>query len=133
MSAEITEKFHVKNLDWASCAAKIERGLEKVEGVDDVTVDFANLMLHMRTNDIQRIIKEVRRIEPNVVLIPESKISLTCPEDQVFQDINKIYRDGSAACYVSMLISGINPHRHCFSCSLETQRFVKPYCINICG
>ena len=75
MSAEIAEKFYVKNLDCASCAAKIERGLKKVAGVDDVTVDFATLMLHVRTNDIQRIIKEVRQIEPNVELIPESKIA----------------------------------------------------------
>lgn len=45
MSAEITDKFFVKNLDCASCAAKIERGLKKAEGVEDVTVDFANLML----------------------------------------------------------------------------------------
>ena len=74
MSTAITEIFHVKNLDCASCAAKIESGLKKVEGVEDVTVDFANLMLHVRTNDIQRIIKEVRRIEPEVQLIPESKL-----------------------------------------------------------
>ena len=74
MSAEITEKFHVKNLDCASCAAKIESGLKKVEGVEEATVDFANLMLHVRTNDIQRMIKEVRLIEPEVELIPESKL-----------------------------------------------------------
>jgi len=74
MTAERTEKFHVKNLDCASCAAKIESGLKKVEGVEDVSVDFANLMLHVRTNDIQRMLKEVRLIEPEVELIPQSKL-----------------------------------------------------------
>ncbi len=88
MSAEITEKFHVKNLDCASCAAKIERGLKKVEGVDDVTVDFANLMLHVRANDIQKIIKEVRRIEPNVVLIPESKLTTSLETTAQQSDFN---------------------------------------------
>jgi Cd2+/Zn2+-exporting ATPase len=75
MSAGITDKFYVKNLDCASCAAKIERGLKKAEGVEDVTVDFANLMLHVRTHDIQRMIEEVRLIEPNVELIPKSKLT----------------------------------------------------------
>jgi Cd2+/Zn2+-exporting ATPase len=75
MPAEATQKFHVKNLDCASCAAKIESGLKQVEGVEDVTVDFANLMLHVKTNDIQKIIEEVRRIEPGVEIIPESKIT----------------------------------------------------------
>ena len=88
MSAEITEKFYVKNLDCASCAAKIERGLKKVAGVDDVTVDFATLMLHVRTNDIQRIIKEVRQIEPNVELIPESKIAASSETAAQQSDFN---------------------------------------------
>ena len=75
MPAETTQKFHVKNLDCASCAAKIEGGLKKVEGVEDVAVDFASLMLHVKTNDIQKIIEEVRRIEPDVELIPAAKIT----------------------------------------------------------
>ena len=88
MSAEITDKFFVKNLDCASCAAKIERGLKKVEGVEDVTVDFANLMLHVRTHDIQRIIKEVRRIEPNVELIPKSKLTPSSETTATQSDLN---------------------------------------------
>ena len=88
MSAENREKFHLKNLDCASCAAKIERGLKKVEGVDDVTVDFANLMLHVRTNDIQRIIKEVRLIEPDVELIPESKLKTSSEMTAQQSDFN---------------------------------------------
>jgi Cd2+/Zn2+-exporting ATPase len=88
MSAEIAEKFYVKNLDCASCAAKIERGLKEVEGVDDVSVDFATLMLHVRTNDIQRIIKEVRQIEPNVELIPESKIAASSETAAQQSDFN---------------------------------------------
>jgi len=88
MSAEMAEKFYVKNLDCASCAAKIERGLKEVEGVDDVSVDFATLMLHVRTNDIQRIIKEVRQIEPNVELIPESKIAASSETAAQQSDFN---------------------------------------------
>jgi len=88
MSAEITEKFHLKNLDCASCAAKIERGLKKVESVADVTVDFANLMLHVKTNDVQKILKEVRRIEPNVELIPQSKLTTSSETTAQQSDFN---------------------------------------------
>ena len=52
MSAEITEKFHLKNLDCASCADKFVSFLKKVDSVADVTVDFANLMLHVNTIDV---------------------------------------------------------------------------------
>ena len=39
--AEIsTERFSVKNLDCASCAAKIENGLRTVEGVDEASAVY---------------------------------------------------------------------------------------------
>ena len=68
-----TEKYSVKNLDCASCAAKIENGLKAVNGVNDAVLDFASLTLHVKAKDISRIIEEVRRIEPEVELIPKSK------------------------------------------------------------
>ena len=36
------ERFNVKNLDCPSCAAKIERGLNEVDGIDEAILDFAN-------------------------------------------------------------------------------------------
>ena len=72
--AEIrTEKFSVKNLDCASCAAKIENGLKAVAGIDDAVLDFANLTLHVRAEDIARIVEEVRKIEPGVEIVPKSE------------------------------------------------------------
>ena len=70
-----TEKYSVKNLDCASCAAKIENGLKAVNGVNDAVLDFASLTLHVKAKDISQIIEEVRRIEPEVELIPKSKES----------------------------------------------------------
>ena len=67
------EKFYIKNLDCASCAAKIERGLNKVDGVDEASVNFANLTLHVKTDNIKRVLEAVRRIEPAVDLIPQSR------------------------------------------------------------
>ncbi len=65
------KRFSVKNLDCASCAAKIENGLKTVEGVDDAVVDFASLTLHVRAKDIVRIAEEVRKIEPEVEIVPK--------------------------------------------------------------
>ncbi len=71
--AEIkTERFKVKNVDCPSCAAKIENGLNALDGIDDAVFDFANLTLHVKSDDIKRIIEEVRRIEPEVELEPKS-------------------------------------------------------------
>ena len=69
----VTEKYHVKNLDCATCATKIENGLKKLDGVDGATLDFANLILHVRATDLRRIPEEVRGIEPDVELIPAGK------------------------------------------------------------
>jgi Zn2+/Cd2+-exporting ATPase len=67
------KRFSVKNLDCPSCAAKIENGLKLVEGVDDAVIDFASLTLHVRAKDIARIVEEVRRIEPEVEIVPKSE------------------------------------------------------------
>ena len=68
-----TEIFNIKNIDCASCAAKIENGLKTVEGVEDAVIDFASLTLHVRAKDIARIAEEVRRIEPDVEIVPKSE------------------------------------------------------------
>jgi Cd2+/Zn2+-exporting ATPase len=71
--AEIkTEIFNVKNIDCASCAAKIENGLKAVDGISDAVLDFASLTLHVKAKDITRIVEEVRKIEPDVELVPKS-------------------------------------------------------------
>ena len=68
-----TEKFYLKNLDCAACAAKIETGLKAVAGIDDAVLDFASLTLHVRATDIARIVEEVRKIEPGVEIISKSE------------------------------------------------------------
>ena len=76
-----TEIFNVKNIDCASCAAKIENGLKSVDGVHDAVLDFASLTLHVKTEDIKRIIDEVRKIEPEVEIVPKSEKS--APQEHV--------------------------------------------------
>jgi Cd2+/Zn2+-exporting ATPase len=65
-------RFRIKNLDCASCAEKIETALRRVEGVDEVSLNFSTLTLSLKTKDVTRIIDEVRRIEPDVLLVPHN-------------------------------------------------------------
>ena len=58
-----TEIFNVKNIDCATCAAKIENGLKAVNGVNDAVLDFASLTLHVKAKDIARIVEEVRKFD----------------------------------------------------------------------
>jgi Zn2+/Cd2+-exporting ATPase len=66
------EKYHLSNLDCASCAAKLEAGLRQVDGVSEAVVDFANLTLHVKAANIERVLETARHIEPDIVLVPQS-------------------------------------------------------------
>ena len=75
MSEYITEKYRVKNIDCANCAAKIEHGLQQLDGVAFAAFDFTNQMLHVQLTDPQKILDHVRKIEPNAELVPQSNAS----------------------------------------------------------
>lgn len=73
MSQIKTERYTLQNLDCGSCAAKIERELQKTPGVEEATVDFANLTLHLKASDTPQALKVISRIEPEVVVIPKEQ------------------------------------------------------------
>jgi Zn2+/Cd2+-exporting ATPase len=73
MAPYITEKFYLKNLDCANCANKIERGLNKIEGVQQANVDFANLILSVQTTNLKRVIDAVNQIDSGVEVIHQKK------------------------------------------------------------
>ncbi len=66
----IFEKYHLSNLDCAACAAKLENGLRQVKGVSEAVVDFANLTLFVRADNLQPVLEAAHRIEPDLVLVP---------------------------------------------------------------
>jgi len=82
MAAIKTEIFSVNNIDCASCAAKIENGLKAVDGISDAVLDFASLTLHVKGTDITRILEEVRKIEPEVELVPKSEKTAAHAQDE---------------------------------------------------
>ncbi len=87
MTEEKVEIFHVKNIDCASCAAKIENGLRTVDGVRNAVLDFASLTLHVKATDLAQIVNEVRKIEPGVELIPKTEKTASQEHDDTSDGI----------------------------------------------
>jgi Cd2+/Zn2+-exporting ATPase len=101
--AEIkTEIFNVKNIDCASCATKIENGLKALDGINDAVLDFANLTLHVKAENVKRIVEEVRKIEPDVELIPKSEATATHEHDEASGEI-KLKRELSLLIVAAIL------------------------------
>ena len=66
--------FRLENLDCANCAAKIERSVQKVEGVNSVNVNFMTAKMNLELVDensdsvIEEIKKTVKKIEYAVII-----------------------------------------------------------------
>ncbi|MGE5437321.1 MAG: heavy metal translocating P-type ATPase [Syntrophothermus sp.] len=74
-------KYKLENVDCASCAAKIEKGLLQKDGVKYAAINFSNLTLETDLNDIEEVKSTINKIEPEVEVYPlkvkkvESKFS----------------------------------------------------------
>lgn len=68
------KRFNLTDLDCASCAAKMENAIRKIDGVRDVSVSFMTQKLMLDADDARfdEILKEVtavcRRVEPDCVI-----------------------------------------------------------------
>ena len=60
------KKYQLKNLDCASCAAKIEDSLTKLGEVKFVTVNFANATMTIDADNIEKVKARIKEIEPEV-------------------------------------------------------------------
>jgi len=63
------KKYKVKNLSCASCAAKIEDGVAKLEEVNFISVNFANSFIQIDTNDIEKVKAKIKEIEAEVEIV----------------------------------------------------------------
>lgn len=67
--------FKMQDLDCANCAAKMERAIEKLPGVQKVSVNFMTqkLTLEAEEADFERILDEaakaIRKIEPDCCIL----------------------------------------------------------------
>lgn len=76
MSQIQIKRYDVRDLDCAACAAKIERELNKTEGVDEAVLDFANLTLLLKATDHHKALAAVLRVEPDVKFTLRDKSGL---------------------------------------------------------
>ena len=67
--------FMLEDLDCANCAAKVENGVKKLEGVKDASVSFMAQKMTIEAEDgcdfdelMKRVVKLCRRIEPDMVI-----------------------------------------------------------------
>jgi len=60
------EKYYLKNIDCASCAARIESNIKKLEGVKFAAVNFSNSTLTIDTDNFEKVRKTIKKVEPEV-------------------------------------------------------------------
>lgn len=64
--------FILEELDCANCAAKIEEGVKKIEGIENASVNFMTRKMNIEYNQeneteiIEKVKKVVKKIEPDV-------------------------------------------------------------------
>ena len=67
--------FRLKDLDCANCAAKMERGINKIDGVESATVSFMSQKLTIEAADdrfdsiMDEVVKVCKKIEPDCVIV----------------------------------------------------------------
>lgn len=91
------KKYQLKNIDCASCAAKIEDGLSKLPEVKFVTVNFANSTMQIDALDIEKVKQKIKEIEPDVEVLEPNKefknsIKLSTIKDELFENKNELIK-----------------------------------------
>ena len=67
--------FELKDLDCANCAAKMERAIEKMKEVNEVSVNYFTQKLIIDIDDgifdetMKTVIEKIRRVEPDCRVI----------------------------------------------------------------
>ncbi|MCI8392318.1 MAG: heavy-metal-associated domain-containing protein [Clostridia bacterium] len=65
-------RFKIKGLDCANCAAELERAIEKIDGIDNVSISFMAERMELEFEDVKKeeimkkLNKVIKREEPDV-------------------------------------------------------------------
>ena len=69
------KKFKLEDLDCANCAAKMEEGIKKIEGVNDATVSFLAQKMTIDAQDdrfdeiMKEVVKVCAKVEPDMKIL----------------------------------------------------------------
>ena len=67
--------FKLQDLDCANCAAKMERGIAKIDGVKQVNVNFLTQRMTIEADDarfdeiMEQVVKTCKKVEPDCKII----------------------------------------------------------------
>ena len=67
----MTKIYKLENLDCANCAAKMERGIKAIDGVNDCTVSFMTQKMMLNADDarfaeiLELAKKAIAKVDPN--------------------------------------------------------------------
>ena len=67
--------FEVEDLDCAHCAAKIEKAVSQIEGVNEVTVSFLTQKITLDAQDdkfdavVKEMVKIAKKTEPDIEIL----------------------------------------------------------------
>ena len=67
-------KFKIKGFDCANCAAELERAIQKINGIENVTISFMTLKMELEYDEtkkeeiIQNVKKVIKKEEPDVTI-----------------------------------------------------------------
>ena len=69
------KKFKLQDLDCANCAAKMEEGIKKIDGVQDASVSFMTQKMTIEADEegfeelMDEVVKVCAKIEPDCVIL----------------------------------------------------------------
>ena len=86
------EKYRIKNLDCASCAARIEHGVRKLEDVRFVSVNFATESITLDTGNLEQVMQRIKEIEPDAELEEFSRSKRLISGDELAENKHTILR-----------------------------------------
>lgn len=67
-------KFKIKGLDCANCAAELERAIQKLDGIESVSISFITQKMEIEYDEakteeiIQNVKKVIKKEEPDVTI-----------------------------------------------------------------
>ena len=67
--------FQLEDLDCANCAAKMERAIAKIDGVDSVSISFMAQLMAIEADDarfdeiMERVAKACKKVEPDCRIV----------------------------------------------------------------
>lgn len=74
-------RYSLRGLDCPNCAAKIERELRKIQGLEDVSVNFSSLSVELPESFESKARAIIAGIEPEVLLEREGENTVRCSLD----------------------------------------------------